>query len=145
MRAASVSGAVTDLPENFAEAAQTADTDFIVGDWISKYNITIRGSSKADNSDNKDADAAYEHTFIDALKPALLDIAKRGIKVAMNTGSSDTKRLHEVIEETPQLQNIDLTIAWVERDEVFEIFKKQNSPYQFSEYHIRPITERVEL
>ncbi|KAJ5605999.1 hypothetical protein N7510_008780 [Penicillium lagena] len=124
VRVISVSGAVTDLPENLAEAASHANVDFIVGDWMSEYNMTIRGSSKIANMDNVQAEAAFEHTFLEALEPALASLATRDIKLAVNAGSSDTFRLCQSVENLVKEKDLSLTVAWVEGDEVFEIIQR---------------------
>ncbi|TKA69963.1 hypothetical protein B0A55_08482 [Friedmanniomyces simplex] len=61
---------------------------------------------------------AYEPTFIEALEPALEDIARYRIKVAVNAGASDTALLHQVVTNMVKNKNLDLKIAWVSGDEV---------------------------
>jgi hypothetical protein len=40
---------------------------------------------------------AYEPTFLEALSPALENIARYGIKVAVNAGGNDTRGLWEAV------------------------------------------------
>lgn len=47
LRIASVSGSVTDWRLGLAELAHSEDVQFIVGDWMSEYNMTARGGAKA--------------------------------------------------------------------------------------------------
>jgi hypothetical protein len=61
---------------------------------------------------------AYELTFLEALAPALPHIAKYRIKVAVNAGASDTKKLHEVVTKMVTAQNLELSVAWISGDEV---------------------------
>lgn len=136
VRIASASGAVTDLVENLADLAHNADVDFIVGDWMSEYNMTIRGSSKVANANDETADAAFEYSFLDALEPALLDLARRKIKLAVNAGASDTQKLCQAVEKLVKEKGTDLTVAWVEGDEVFDVFEKCRS----QQYKHRNIT-----
>ncbi len=44
-------------------------------------------------------ETAYEPTFLEALNPALENIAKYGIRVAVNAGGSDTKGLWEAVRQ----------------------------------------------
>lgn len=66
----------------------------------------------------------YEQCFLESIIPALPDLAKRGIKVAVNAGASDTQKLHETLTQTVRDLGLDLKIAWVEGDEVSDIIKK---------------------
>lgn len=61
---------------------------------------------------------AYEPTFLEALEPALPHIAKHGIKVAVNAGASDTKKLHEVVVKMVAAKGLNLSVAWISGDEV---------------------------
>lgn len=61
---------------------------------------------------------AYEPTFLEALEPALPHIAKHGIKVAVNAGASDTKKLHEVVVKMVAAKGLNLAVAWISGDEV---------------------------
>lgn len=105
--------------------------DVIIGDWMSEANMTSRAAMKLD----KQASAfipqgsaapgdAYEPTFLEALEPALLNIAKHGIKVAVNAGASDTALLHEVVTQMVKGKGLDLKVAYVSGDEVFPAVQK---------------------
>jgi hypothetical protein len=62
---------------------------------------------------------AYEPTFLESLGPALNDIAKYGIKVAVNAGASDTQLLHKVVTDMVKSKGLELKVAWISGDEVF--------------------------
>lgn len=62
---------------------------------------------------------AYEPTFLESLEPALNDIAKYGIKVAVNAGASDTQLLHKVVTDMVKSKGLKLKVAWISGDEVF--------------------------
>ncbi|KAF2226139.1 hypothetical protein BDZ85DRAFT_232446 [Elsinoe ampelina] len=121
VRIASASGAVTDLPENLAILAKDAEIDFIVGDWMSEYNMTIRGASKVSTSPSDDDTANYEHQFVESLEPALEHLAHRKIRLAVNAGASDTERLHQKLVAMIKAKGFDLTVAWIEGDEAMGI------------------------
>ena len=99
VRIASASGAITDMPENLSELAKHADVDFIVGDWMSEYNMSSRGSMKARSVALRQSseDAAFEAQFVQSFVSALPDLARRGLKMAVNAGASDTERLHDIL------------------------------------------------
>ncbi len=120
VRIASASGSVTDRRHGFAELAEQEDLHFIVGDYMSEYNMTMRGSSKANNP----LESAYEPTFLESIKPALRHLARRKIKVAVNAGGSDTRRLYEDLTAIIHSQGLDLKVAYVEGDEVFDAVEK---------------------
>lgn len=70
------------------------------------------------------AGPAYEATFLEALEPALSNIAKHGIKVAVNAGASDTQLLHEAVIKMCKDKGLELKVAWVSGDEVFPAVQK---------------------
>ncbi len=61
---------------------------------------------------------AYEPSFIEALEPALNDIARYGIKVAVNAGASDTALLAKVVTDLVATKRLSLKVAWISGDEV---------------------------
>lgn len=77
---------------------------------------------------------AYEPTFLEALEPALLNIAKYRIKVAVNAGASDTKKLHEVVTRMVAAKGLNLNVAWISGDEVLpqllEAKQQGQSPFE---------------
>ena len=121
LRIASASGSVTDRRYGFASLARMEDVSFIVGDFMSEYNMTTRGGAK---SKGDDSSAEYEECFLESIVPALPDLAKNVIKVAVNAGASDTKKLHDTLLAIVQEKGLDLKIAWVAGDEVSDIVKK---------------------
>lgn len=115
-----MSGSVTDRRHAFAELARDEDVHFIVGDYMSEYNMTMRGGSKAQNP----LEAAYEPCFLESIRPALPHLAQNQIRVAVNAGGSDTKRLCEDLTEIIRAEGLDLKVAYIEGDEVFSAVEK---------------------
>ncbi|KAG4441945.1 hypothetical protein IFR05_002564 [Cadophora sp. M221] len=133
LRIASASGSVTDRRYGFAALAKTEDVSFIVGDFMSEYNMTTRGGAK---SNGDESSAEFEECFLESIIPALPDLAKNGIKVAVNAGGSDTKKLHDALLAIVQKQGLSLKIAWVEGDEVSDIVQKSLE----SGHHFKSLT-----
>lgn len=119
----SASGAITDRPENPVELAKTGDVDFIVGDWMSEYNMGIRGKMVANRAQGSQVDA-FEEQFVHSIVDAFPFIESRGIKVAVNAGASDTERLHDVLRSLIDKAGINLTVAWVDGDQVLQQVQK---------------------
>jgi hypothetical protein len=120
-------GAVTDLAENMAVLAARKDIDFIVGDWMSEYNMASRGSLKATSLSSPPGDpteAAFEINFLESIEPCLKDIAQNGIKVAVNAGCSDTEQLFKELTDLIARHDVRLNVAWVEGDEVYDAVNK---------------------
>jgi hypothetical protein len=71
----------------------------------------------------------YERTFLEALSPALSDIAKFGIKVAVNTGASDTKGCCEAVRNMVRQQGLEgsVKVAWIEGDDVLPLIQSKLS------------------
>jgi Acyclic terpene utilisation family protein AtuA len=121
VRIASASGSVTDRRHGFSDLAKNENVEFIVGDWLSEYNMTTRGGSKINS---KSLSSEFETSFIESIEPALDDLAANGIKVAVNAGASDTKKLHDTLVEIINAKSLNLTVAWVEGDEVYDVVQK---------------------
>lgn len=103
--------------------------DVLIGDWMSEANMTARAVSKTDSqapgwTPQSGASGAYEPTFLEALNPALHDIAKHGIKVAVNAGASDTELLHKVVIDMVKSKDLALKVAWISGDEVWPAVQK---------------------
>ncbi|RAH80683.1 DUF1446-domain-containing protein [Aspergillus japonicus CBS 114.51] len=61
---------------------------------------------------------AYEPSFLLALEPALVDLAKHRIKLAVNAGNADTEGLHDAVVQMVEAKGLDLKVAWVSGDQV---------------------------
>lgn len=53
---------------------------------------------------------AYDLSFLGALEPALEDLARYGIKLAVNAGVTDTKGLYDVVTQMVRAKNLDLKV-----------------------------------
>ncbi|KAF7556437.1 hypothetical protein G7Z17_g1429 [Cylindrodendrum hubeiense] len=58
----------------------------------------------------------YEETFLEALEPALENLAKRKMKLAANAGTTATKELFQLVVDMVKEKGLDLRVAWVEGD-----------------------------
>lgn len=65
---------------------------------------------RVDQASAPDAPPAYDLSFLEALDPALEDLAKYGIKVAVNAGVTDTNGLYEVVIQMVQKKGLDLKV-----------------------------------
>ncbi|TKX19900.1 hypothetical protein C1H76_8098 [Elsinoe australis] len=137
IRIAGSSGAASDRRHAMATfAAYHPDDpiDVIIGDFLSEANMTARGASKYDATASafspvatpaaSAAPPAYEPTFLESLWPALDDIARHGIKVAVNAGASDTELLYLEVRKMVRRRGLGLKVAWVSGDEVMEAVKR---------------------
>lgn len=52
----------------------------------------------------------YEASFLLALQPALEDLAKHGIKVAVNAGNTDTTGLYEAVTQMVKAKGLNLKV-----------------------------------
>lgn len=121
LRIASASGSVTDRRYGFADLAQNEDIHFIVGDWMSEYNMTTRGGGKVGSNGVSEE---FETSFLEAFVPALPHLASRRIKVAVNAGASDTQKLYDIVVDKVREAGLNLKVAWVGGDEVFDVVSK---------------------
>ena len=102
--------------------------DVIISDYMSEANMVVAASRKlAGGSGSPGAGEllvasgpAFETSFLEALEPALPDLAKHGIRVAVNAGASDTEGLYKVVREMIRKKGLSmkLKLAWVGGDAV---------------------------
>lgn len=81
---------------------------------MSEYNMATAAGRRVDQdskSDNTPAPPAYDLSFLQALEPALEDLAKHEIKLAVNAGVTDTKGLYEVVMQMVQRKGLDLKVS----------------------------------
>jgi hypothetical protein len=95
---------------------------------LAELTMTIHGTGKqkkqqelagtAMSFEEEVANAMFAENFLDCFEPAIDDIAKRGIKIAVNAGASDTEILAKLVVERVKAKGHDLKVAWIEGDEV---------------------------
>lgn len=124
IRIAGASGGFSDRQRAIRDLA-ALDIDVIVGDWLSECTMTLHGAQKIDNQQLRaegklmeEPVGLFDPTFLDNLSPALPDIARKGIKVAVNAGASDTQLLARLVEDEVKKHGLSLKVAYVEGDEV---------------------------
>lgn len=83
--------------------------------------MITRGASKIDSQGSSEE---FEPTFLEAIEPALPYLQQNKVKVAVNAGASDPRKLHDVLIKMIQSQGLDLKVAWIEGDEVIEALKQ---------------------
>lgn len=138
VRIAGASGGFSDRQRAISSLAKL-DVDAIVGDWLSECTMTLHGAQKVDNEKLRvegklleEPAGLFDPTFLENLAPALPDIARKGIKVAVNAGACDTQLLTRVVADEVQRQGLQLRVAYVEGDEVTDAVNrliKQGEPF----------------
>lgn len=113
---------------SFARSFPTDPVDVIISDYMSEVNMTIGAARKVDKhaltpdmgNAFVGAGPAFEASFLEALDPALDDLARYGIKVAANAGNSDTKGLFELVVKMVRKRGLDgkVKVAWIDGDAV---------------------------
>jgi hypothetical protein len=130
LRIAGASGGFSDRQRAIKDLA-ALDIDVIVGDWLSECTMTLHGAQKVDNerlrAEGKlleEPAGLFDPTFMENLSPALPDIARKGIKVAVNAGASDTQLLAGQVQAEVTRQGLGLNVAYVEGDEVTDTVRR---------------------
>ena len=114
VRIAQIAASNVDRHEIFGLLAKTDEADVFVGDWMSEWNMCTRGAGKAFGTE----EFSYEETFVEAITPALEDLERNHIKVAVNAGATDTAKLHQHICGLVQKKGLNLNVAYVDGDVV---------------------------
>ncbi|KAJ9613266.1 hypothetical protein H2200_003208 [Cladophialophora chaetospira] len=131
IRVAGASGSASDRRHAmaaFAKAYPSDPVDVIISDYMSEVNMTIGAARKVDSA-NLTADMgnafvgagpAFEASFLEALEPALEDLAKYGIRVAANAGNADVQGLYRIVCDMVEKKGLSgqLKVAWISGDEV---------------------------
>jgi hypothetical protein len=125
---AGASGGFSDRIRAIGSLAKNEDVDVICGDWLSELTMTIHGTGKVRNQekfagreltfDEQVQNAMFAENFLDCFDPAIDDIARRGIKIAVNAGGSDTELLAKLVQKKIEERGHKLKVAWVEGDDV---------------------------
>lgn len=68
--------------------------------------------------------AMFAENFMDCFEPAIDSLAKRGIKLAVNAGASDTEVLAKYVQQKVQAKGYNLKVAWIEGDEQTETVRR---------------------
>lgn len=118
LRAAGCSGSSADRRKALARLAARKDLDFIFGDWMSEGNMSNRAADLLDG-----AELAWEPSMMEALLPALPFLSQNKIRFACNAGASDTRRLAEHVHSVIKELGLDLSVAWISGDEVWDTLK----------------------
>ncbi|EAW06813.1 acyclic terpene utilization AtuA family protein [Aspergillus clavatus NRRL 1] len=130
IRIAGASGSVSDRRHAIAEFAHNYPqdpVDVIVADFMSEANMATGAARKVGREREHAPDSAvpgYEASFLLALEPALEDLARYGIKVAVNAGNSETEALYEVVTGMVRAKGLGLKVAWVSGDEVLSTVRE---------------------
>ncbi|CZR68606.1 uncharacterized protein PAC_18505 [Phialocephala subalpina] len=119
VRIMNISGSPCDKRDAIAKAAAMDEhVDVLVGDWKSELNMPTKAYNLS-----QDVGIGYEETFVEALEPTLVDIARKGIKVAANAGTVATKDLYEVVVKTVKDKGLYLTVSWIDGDAVMNLVR----------------------
>ncbi|KAJ5714546.1 uncharacterized protein N7483_011727 [Penicillium malachiteum] len=125
IRIAGASGSASDRRHAIAEFARHYETDpvdVIIADFMSEFNMGSNAGRRVDQGQN--GMPAYDLSFLEAVEPALNDLAKHGIKLAVNAGVCDTKGLYDVVLKMARSKGLDLKVAYVTGDEVLPAVQK---------------------
>lgn len=109
----------------FAKAHSTDPIDVIISDYMSEGNMPVSAARKLAGANAASpgtildvSGPAFEPSFLEALEPALEDLTKHGIKVAVNAGASDTEGLYNVVVDMIKKKGLNIKCAWISGDEV---------------------------
>lgn len=83
-----------------------------------KSELTKKGVSDEERA------GLFDPSFMANLTPALPYMEKKGIKMAVNAGSSDTEKLAKVVVNAIKEAGLGLKVAWIEGDDVMKAVDK---------------------
>jgi hypothetical protein len=79
---------------------------------MSEFNMATAAGRRVDQVTSQGPTApAYDLSFLEALEPALDDLAKYGIKLAVNAGVTDTEGLYDAVMRMVEAKKLDLKVS----------------------------------
>ncbi|KAK6385546.1 hypothetical protein LTS17_001114 [Exophiala oligosperma] len=113
--------------------AKTGEVDVIVGDWMAEATMAAQGVAKTHRVQQLQMNAKqsglftqaasgsqFAPNFLDCFIPAIGDLKRNGIKLAVNAGGSDTEILAHIIKQECIDRGCPMNVAWIEGDDVFK-------------------------
>jgi hypothetical protein len=134
VRVGGASGGFSDRRFAIPRMAKVNECDVIVGDWLAEMTMTEHGVGKARQlkegvRDQKRSlaesaeNAMFSVNFLDCFEPAIADLKKNEIKLAVNAGSCDTEVLALLVTKMCEDAGHPMNVAWVEGDDVLDKVK----------------------
>lgn len=90
----------------------TDPVDVIVADFMSEFNMATAAGRRVDQEIAGGTAPAYDISFLGALEPALDDLARYGIKLAVNAGVADTEGLYREVMRMAQAKKLGLKVRF---------------------------------
>lgn len=96
------------------QLVQLGEVDYIIQDYLAELTMAIMAKQKARNPQ-----AGFATDFVDmSMKPVIVDIAKRGIKVVTNAGGLNPKACAAALRKLATSHGVQLRVAVVEGDDL---------------------------
>ena len=118
VRIGGASGAWGDSPGALTQLIN-ADVDYLIMDYLAEVTMSLLARARM-----KDPEAGYPPDFIAYLKKVLLEIARRGVKVATNAGGVNPSGCKRALEGVVAELGLSLTVAMVEGDDVMPLIEQ---------------------
>lgn len=90
----------------------TDPVDVIVADFMSEFNMSTSAGRRVDQEISGGTAPAYDLSFLEALGPALDNLARYGIKLAVNAGVTDTEGLYRAVMQMVQAKKLGLKVRF---------------------------------
>jgi hypothetical protein len=107
------SGFYGDRVTAMREMLEGGDLDYLTGDYLAELTMLILGRDVM-----KDASLGYAKTFVRQMSDCMALAKQKGVKIVTNAGGLNTPALAEKLKEISAEQDLGLSIAYVEGDDL---------------------------
>jgi hypothetical protein len=113
VRIGNCSGFYGDRLSAMREMLEGGELDYLTGDYLAELTMLILGRDVM-----KDPSTGYAKTFVRQMSDCMALAQEKGVKIVADAGGLNTAGLAEKLKETAAEQGLDVSIAYVEGDDL---------------------------
>eukprot|EP01128_Nolandella_sp_AFSM9_P006555 TRINITY_DN3406_c0_g1_i1.p1 TRINITY_DN3406_c0_g1~~TRINITY_DN3406_c0_g1_i1.p1 ORF type:complete len:647 (+),score=137.19 TRINITY_DN3406_c0_g1_i1:93-1943(+) len=138
------SGFWGDTATGAAQLVKGGDIDYLVGDYLAEVTMAILAKMKKAKKKGGMGEGGYVREFaVDVFSPLCKELKAKGIKVVTNAGGMNPLALKALLENICQEQGVEMKIAAVTGDDLYEQFPQLLKAGKVSNFSIEGEVESL--